>query len=61
MSREVILLALGALLASASVAQTSDTWKLVWSDEFDQDGVARLVSVAVIDALEMIDVQHEQA
>jgi beta-glucanase (GH16 family) len=38
MSREFILLTLGALLASAPVAQTSDPWKLVWSDEFNQDG-----------------------
>jgi beta-glucanase (GH16 family) len=27
-----------AVLASSAVAQTSDSWTLVWSDEFDQDG-----------------------
>jgi beta-glucanase (GH16 family) len=37
-SREFILLTLGALLASTPVAQTSDAWKLVWSDEFNLDG-----------------------
>jgi len=38
MRRQFILWAIGALLASAASAQTSDAWKLVWSDEFDQDG-----------------------
>jgi len=38
MRREFILWALGALLASAAAAQTADVWKVVWSDEFDQDG-----------------------
>ncbi len=30
--------ALASLLASAAAAQSSDGWKLVWSDEFDKDG-----------------------
>jgi beta-glucanase (GH16 family) len=30
--------ALASLLAAAAVAQTSDGWKLVWSDEFNVDG-----------------------
>ncbi|SPE27388.1 Glycoside hydrolase, family 16 [Candidatus Sulfopaludibacter sp. SbA6] len=34
----LILWALGAMLVSSAAAQTSETWKLVWSDEFDKDG-----------------------
>jgi beta-glucanase (GH16 family) len=30
--------ALAVLLASAAAAQSSEGWKLVWSDEFDRDG-----------------------
>src|ERR1035438_8356491 len=33
-----ILCALGTMLVSSAAAQTSDNWKLVWSDEFDKDG-----------------------
>ncbi len=38
MRRQFILWALGALVVPAAAAQTSDAWKLVWSDEFDKDG-----------------------
>lgn len=38
MRRSFILWALGVVFASVSGAQSSDEWKLVWSDEFDRDG-----------------------
>ena len=38
MRRQIILWAITASLASAAAAQTSDAWKLVWSDEFDREG-----------------------
>jgi beta-glucanase (GH16 family) len=38
MRRTFILWGLGAMLGSAAAAQTSEAWKLVWSDEFEGDG-----------------------
>lgn len=38
MKRLFIRFALCATFALAAVAQTSQDWKLVWSDEFDRDG-----------------------
>jgi len=38
MRRLLSICALAVLLASAAAAQTSEGWKLVWSDEFDRDG-----------------------
>jgi beta-glucanase (GH16 family) len=32
------LIALALLITPVAAAQSSDAWKLVWSDEFDQDG-----------------------
>jgi beta-glucanase (GH16 family) len=34
----ICLLAVAALIVSVVAAQTPDPWKLVWFDEFDQDG-----------------------
>ncbi|HYW47366.1 MAG TPA: glycoside hydrolase family 16 protein [Bryobacteraceae bacterium] len=34
----LVLTVLASMLAASAAAQTSDGWKLVWSDEFDKDG-----------------------
>ena len=38
MRRRLSAWALTTMLAATAAAQTSDGWKLVWSDEFDKDG-----------------------